>query len=177
MSRAIVTWMRGMLRRIRQKLENRLGAIPPDTKVDPSEFPEAEYPVKCLKCGYALFGLLDGQCPECGQDFSRGHLLVETYVRGRITKNDLRNRAHRWLFAMFVTSQIVALGFALFLHVAPEFARKIIGETNVFYWVVSLAILKGVGWLALLGDIILALATMPSGKKRLRVLEAVRREL
>ncbi|MCC6360674.1 MAG: hypothetical protein IT450_18195 [Phycisphaerales bacterium] len=55
--------------------------VPPGATVDPALFPEDEFPVECLGCGYALRGLPDGRCPECGREFVRGHLLVETYLR------------------------------------------------------------------------------------------------
>jgi hypothetical protein len=55
--------------------------IPPETRVDPSLFPEENYPVFCPECDYLLRGLPDNRCPECGREFERGGLLVEQYVR------------------------------------------------------------------------------------------------
>ncbi len=54
--------------------------IPRDACVDPTLFPEQDYPVQCSKCDYLLRGLADGKCPECGTAFKRGQLLVRDYV-------------------------------------------------------------------------------------------------
>jgi len=54
--------------------------ISPDASVDPSSFSEQEYPVYCPSCRYLLRGLPDGKCPECGEPFERGRLLVRQYV-------------------------------------------------------------------------------------------------
>jgi len=54
--------------------------IPPDARVDPDRFPEEEFPLYCPKCDYLLRGLPGNRCPECGQAFDRGRLLVEQYV-------------------------------------------------------------------------------------------------
>ena len=54
--------------------------IPRDARVDPTMFSEEEFPVCCNKCGYLLRGLPDGRCPECGDTFERGRLLVQQYV-------------------------------------------------------------------------------------------------
>ncbi len=54
--------------------------IPRDARVDPAEFPEDEFPVYCPKCHYLLRGLPDGRCPECGDPFDRGRLLITQYA-------------------------------------------------------------------------------------------------
>ena len=54
--------------------------IPRKGRVNPDLFPEEEYPTWCLKCEYLLRGLKEDRCPECGQEFDRGHLLVKEYV-------------------------------------------------------------------------------------------------
>ena len=54
--------------------------IPPEARVDPSLFPEEEFPVLCSKCNYLLRGLPESRCSECGREFDRGRLLVEQYV-------------------------------------------------------------------------------------------------
>ncbi len=61
-------------------LRKRYGAsrrIPRDAHVDPARFSEEEFPVYCVKCGYLLRGLPDNKCPECGETFDRGRLLVQ----------------------------------------------------------------------------------------------------
>ncbi len=54
--------------------------IPPDARVDPDKFPEEHFPLYCSSCDYLLRGLPGDRCPECGQPFDRGRLLVEQYV-------------------------------------------------------------------------------------------------
>ncbi|GMU82153.1 MAG: hypothetical protein AMXMBFR47_20240 [Planctomycetota bacterium] len=80
--------------------------IPPGTAVDPALFPEDEFPVECLGCGYALRGLPDGRCPECGNGFVRGELLVDTYYHCRTPLSKRAARRH-----VFFTR--AALGFRL----------------------------------------------------------------
>lgn len=71
---------RGVLGWWRRYRLSSLGLIPADTRVDPSLFPEDEFPLVCPKCNYSLRGLPDNICPECGSQFDRGRLLVEQYV-------------------------------------------------------------------------------------------------
>jgi hypothetical protein len=54
--------------------------MPSDARVDPSQFPEDEFPLVCPKCDYSLRGLPSDICPECGSQFDRGRLLVEQYA-------------------------------------------------------------------------------------------------
>jgi hypothetical protein len=56
--------------------------IPRNARVDASLFSEEEFPVYCPKCKYQLRGLPDSRCPECGEPFERGRLLVLQYVHG-----------------------------------------------------------------------------------------------
>ena len=72
-----------------------MGLPPPEATVDAATFSEAEYPVFCLRCGYELRGLPDSRCPECGQAFVRGRLLVDQYVRGKRPRTDWRYRLAR----------------------------------------------------------------------------------
>lgn len=69
--------------------------IPKDARVDPAQFPEDQFPVHCVKCGYWLRGLPDGRCPECGEPFERGRLLVRQYVHGRIARRRKRALVYR----------------------------------------------------------------------------------
>lgn len=64
------------------------GMLPRKGRVNPDLFPENDYPTWCLKCGYLLRGLKENRCPECGQEFDRGHLLVKEYVV----------EWHKWVF-------------------------------------------------------------------------------
>lgn len=95
--------------------------IPLGTAVDPALFPEDEFPVECLGCGYELRGLPDGRCPECGREFARGELLVSVYYFGE-------SRRKRWIailgavcfwvallvLGLYVLSLLIALVFLVF---------------------------------------------------------------
>lgn len=76
-----------MLKRLRNFLRSELRrsviyhyARNPAVRVDPSAFPDDEFPVVCLDCGYQLRGVIEGVCPECGAHFDRGRLLVMEYM-------------------------------------------------------------------------------------------------
>ena len=96
------------------------GWIPRGTCVDPAAFPEDEYPVCCLRCGYNLHGLPDGRCPECGDEFARGHLLVEFYARMRRPRTDRRCRAARILVWIGGTCLVACYLTALALPAAQK---------------------------------------------------------
>ncbi len=95
------------MRRIWRGVCKALEVIPRGTRVDPADFPEDEYPVRCLKCGYDLHGLADGRCPECGEAFERGMLLVETYARRRKPKRGRVRRATYWLGIVIVATWLL----------------------------------------------------------------------
>ena len=74
---------RGLLAKVSRLLYRPLFGtfvVPKDARVDPALFSEEDFPVFCPKCRYSLRGLRDGLCPECGQPFERGGLLVRQYV-------------------------------------------------------------------------------------------------
>jgi hypothetical protein len=74
--------------------------VPKDARVDPTLFSEEGFPVFCPRCRYSLRGLRDGLCPECGQPFERGALLVRQYVfewGQRHRKGTPLARVRRWL--------------------------------------------------------------------------------
>ena len=94
--------------------------IPKDASVDPARFDEDEFPVVCPKCGYALRGLADGACPECGVAFERGRLLVQQYVRQ--TGRPSYGRAGKLASACILIASTTFLVF-LFLFSSFLFAR------------------------------------------------------
>ena len=112
------------------------GVLPRGTRVDPALFPEDEYPVRCLNCGYDLRTLPDGRCPECGETFARGHLLVEQYARGRLPRWDRNRRIAWWLYACSFGVWVAGPAYGV---VVIEFVYG--GEAN-FY----LAFLNRNGW-------------------------------
>ena len=92
--------------------------IPHDARVDPAAFPEDDYPIWCPKCGYVLKGLPQDRCPECGQEFDRGRLLVWQYVfgKGRVPRKPSGpGKVARIMFATGCV--LMALHFALILLV------------------------------------------------------------
>ncbi len=75
-------WSR-LFRFLRADLERSrilASARSPTARVDPSAFSEDEFPVVCPKCDYNLRGIECGVCPECGDQFDRGHLIVVQYL-------------------------------------------------------------------------------------------------
>lgn len=79
--------------------------IPAEARVDPQHFPDADFPVHCPHCDYLLRGLPEPRCPECGQPFDRGRLLVQQYVE----RQGSRERRRR-----LATLAIVILSLVLF---------------------------------------------------------------
>lgn len=59
--------------------------MPSAARVDPAAFPEDDFPVHCSTCGYLLNALPEPRCPECGESFDRGVLLVNEYVNAEET--------------------------------------------------------------------------------------------
>lgn len=131
-----------LVRRVLATLIPKLGGIPRGTQVDPSHLPEDEFPIQCLRCGYGLRGLPDGHCPECGERFSRGHLLVELYVRCRRPRTDKRARISRLLTIYFIVT-LAAMPLArgallLGIEHAPEATCDVIfHESAQPWWVVA----------------------------------------
>jgi hypothetical protein len=80
--------------------------IPPEARVDPGRFPEADFPLYCPSCGYLLRGLTSDRCPECGRPFERGRLLVEQYVIERGKR--LSRRTTAW------AKRTLVIGIVLF---------------------------------------------------------------
>jgi hypothetical protein len=93
--------------------------IPRDTRVDPSQFPETEFPLHCPCCGYLLRGVPDGPCPECGTPFERSLRIVQQYVREPWSVHQYPTRFARfargvsratWMTWAVVLGSVLALG-------------------------------------------------------------------
>lgn len=99
------------------------GTVPYGARVDPNRFSEDEFPVVCPKCDYALRGLPDGRCPECGTEFDRGRLLVQQYVTA--LQKTFRRQAAWWEkhgLAMIAGFQaILGAPSGFFIHNSGEF--------------------------------------------------------
>lgn len=177
--------MPGMLRLMRQALgpiARWLGAIPRGTLVDPACFPDDEYPVYCLQCGYALRGLPDGRCPECGHEFVRGHLLVEQYARFRRPKTDRYRRITRPLLVFSLTVTIVtALGMLspwVAVMLAPhERIFEVLFAHDLRPWFLAVCVAVAVGLGAGLVAVGIEWAVGPPAEKRRAVQAAARGQL
>lgn len=90
--------------------------IAKDATVASHEFPEDEFPVFCPQCDYELRGLTDNRCPECGQPFDRGRLLVDQYVRERDHKIWDRGRLGLWAGRLAAASLIFLLLWVVGTH-------------------------------------------------------------
>jgi hypothetical protein len=108
-----------LLRRVLRGLVWLFNWIPRGTRVDPALFSDAEYPVWCMRCGYWLSGLPEPRCPECGEAFDRGVLLVEEYARGRRPRSDWWYRVSRWLWTITIACMISQPVAVLTLAVLP----------------------------------------------------------
>lgn len=177
--------MPGVLRLMRQALgpiARSLGVIPRGTQVDPACFPDDEYPVYCLQCGYALRGLPDGRCPECGNEFARGHLLVEQYARFRRPKTDRYRRITRSLLVFSFTVQLVTTLGMLSLWVAvmlalPERIFEVLFAHDLRPWFLAVCVTVAVGLGAGLVAAGIEWAVGPPAEKRRAVQAAARGQL
>ncbi len=160
-------------------LAKKLRRIPVGASVEPALFPEDEYPVRCLTCGYSLRGLPDGRCPECGASFERGRLLVDIYARSRRPAGDRWRRVTMWLINLSLIG--LALVWVVMLGVWLAVRRDAGGFMDFLLahdprpW---FAAGFGVALTATLGPFVAAgieLATGPSGRKRRAVRAAARR--
>lgn len=165
--------------RFLQWLASRRWVIPPETRVDPSLFPEEEFPVFCPKCNYLLRGLPDGRCPECGREFERSRLLVDQYVRepGRRSHPVASKWAFRtWLAAtLLMLSGIILMGV---MHLVEQRAGGI-GQPPGSDGLLRACVFTMIGaWLA--GSLFLIVAAVLgvrlaviSRRKRRQVLDAI----
>ncbi len=97
--------------------------IPPNTRANPAQFSEAEFPIVCPKCDYLLRGLTVPRCPECGRDFDRGRLLVEQYViEGGLGRKGRVSQFAKWCmyFTVFV---LFVLPFLILFLLPPRFSQ------------------------------------------------------
>lgn len=154
--------------------------ITPDARVDPSLFPEDEFPVFCPKCDYLLRGLPDNRCPECGSEFDHGRLLVEQYVN-EYGKRFCRGTS-RWAWRTWIVAVALAViaefivwfqgwvgrHYANLYLTVPDYAYKAFVFLMVASAVAALLLGSASGWLFLRW-------TLVSRRKRRQVLAAINR--
>lgn len=137
-----------MLKRLNEILSRPLfgtRVIPKDAAVDPALFQEEEFPVYCPKCDYLLRGLPDGKCPECGQSFQRGVLLVQQYVQNE-EEVFLRRTFFGRLFYLYMRMVYVCQVF----FVAASLVAALVVFTSHFCGFDSPYISKAL-WMAVVG--------------------------
>jgi hypothetical protein len=168
----------GFFARVNRVLDTHLWGVPRGARLDPALFPEAEYPVLCPRCAYDLHGLPDSRCPECGQGFERGRLLIDQYVRGRLPRRHPRRRLalRLWIVGIVLVNVpwlcIAALCVALQISGAalPGFLLS-----ASLIWIKGYLLLGGLGGAPLmLAAAWLELKALPPRAKRRAVRNALR---
>lgn len=161
--------------------------IPAHARVPAAEFPEDDFPVFCPRCHYLLRGLPDSRCPECGEPFDRGRLLVDQYVRERDHHLWKRGGAGRRAGRLAAATMALFILYILGTHVAARWAaplaQKITTPTaqQVSNWVDVIETLHRLMWwvqailLALLVSFVLIWirAAHRNARKRQQVLKAI----
>ena len=154
----------------------RIG-VPLGTRVDPALFPEDEYPVHCLVCGYALRGLTDNRCPECGEEFTRGHLLVELYVRRRRPRSDQWCSITKFLSVFAIIAIVTPVPMLCCLHLWAKLTSKTMEEVfdarGVELCFGVAGALFYIGIIAGVSKIIISRTIAPPAKKRRAIRNAI----
>lgn len=139
---------RGLLARVSRLLRRPLFGtfvVRKDARVDPTLFSEEEFPVFCPKCRYALRGLRDGLCPECGRAFERGLLLVRQYVfewGEPLWRRTRFGRVTRWC----ITGMVICVSIPFLAFVGICLATLLILATRGFPTPQEEAVLEQTFW-------------------------------
>lgn len=163
------------------RLMRRIDGIRKGTALDTEQFPERDYPVQCLECGYALQGLPDGRCPECGHAFVRGELIVETYARVMRPRRDPRRRLSWVLSLIGMASQglFVVIGGVVggIQKYDPDYlSTAVTPASGLRFIVVLFAMLVG-GQVALWASFLIDITRWPPREKRKAAWKAVMLQL
>ena len=87
--------------------------------------PTLQTDIACLECGYNLRGIPDGECPECGEAFTRKHLLA--LLRRRPFKfGSLAFNAVAWIVLYWLT---IGPGLIIGCFLLSAFLDKVFGHT------------------------------------------------
>lgn len=145
--------------------------------VDPAQFPEREFPVRCMRCAYLLQGLDEARCPECGDPFDRGILLVEQYIRDRLPQCDSGRRVARRIMmvaAIITFVPLIAVGALLWL--ATSVAANSGGRMQIIDRAIAVImvgkLMPPVGCILYCSAIFLELRSLPPRRKRQAVRNA-----
>jgi len=152
--------------------------IPPNARVDPLLFSDDEFPVYCPKCEYSLRGLSDPRCPECGEPFDRGRLLVIQYVEYRSKRNS--RTLLRLSVSSFLLIGLIGGGINIYIqHLSSSLANNPIAFSAAFHRVnrvgAGLLVLQLIALIFLLSLMALPLiARHKDRKKRRQVIEQIK---
>lgn len=156
----------GLIDRILRRLER----IPKGTALDTEQFPERDYPVHCLECGYALHGLPDGRCPECGHAFVRGELVVEIYARVMRPRRDVRRRLSwaLWLMGMASQGLFIVMGGVVggIQKLYPDYLPSAVSPASALRFVVGLFAMLVGGQCVLWASFLIDMTRLPPRQKR-----------
>ena len=154
-----------------------------DAAVDPALFPEDAYPIYCSKCHYNLRGLPDGRCPECGTDFTRGQLLVRTYVRHWSGALWRESNAYKWFWRLHHTAFLMLavcwiIGIVFYWEASKATTNSpspmSLGQLSTLVLIAIVAV--SVGGLSLVTAYSIAMAKYPRGsyKRRRAIIDAIK---
>jgi hypothetical protein len=165
---------------VQRHVRDWLSIPTPNARVHPALFPEADYPVFCMRCGYDLRGLSEQRCPECGEQFERGQLLVEQYVRCRRPHSDLRYRLARRIGRLGWVLIIGAITAHLSLAILLAFWSESLGESMMCRGDLLIRAMATVLGAQFLGAVLLGLSSclwwsvMPQRTKRRAIRDALK---
>lgn len=160
-----------------------LGIAPGELRVDPACFPEQEFPTVCLRCAYRIVGPVSGRCPECGQEFERGRLLVELYVREcgvPFWKHSAWGTIVRWSWRIQGLCLLVCMVGFIVAYAATKCAdptAPVVRSVSVVYDTAALAfmaVMGVLGVLAVLNLVVYVVAFLAIAKRRSRIIERLR---
>ncbi len=123
---------------------------------DARDFAEPEgFVPKCLDCGYDLTGLDDGRCPECGQGFTRKHIVAAYLYRQQEKQRKFSNVRHIPLLIAYVPL-FLAMGVETYVGFAV-YACLLVFGAGTWYLFNRGKFIEGSHWLLILVPPLLAM--------------------